>query len=264
MSWCSPTTDHVHVGSDRGLDVDRRSGKSLYRRCPAVDRIRAGDHLTMPVFSLTKRLSFPPPHMAIREGLLAVGGDLSVDRLLLAYRSGIFPWYADGEPILWWSPDPRLVLYPKELRVSRSLRKTIKRCRFQITVDKAFDRVIHACARMKRAYGEGTWITADMEAAYGELHRQGYAHSVEAWQAGNLVGGLYGVSIGRAFFGESMFSRQSNASKVAFVHWVEALRRMRCMLIDCQVRTDHLIRFGAREVPRSTFLAQLKEAVGSA
>lgn len=223
----------------------------------------ASDQQFMPVFNLTNRLSFPPPHMAIREGLLAVGGDLSVDRLLLAYRSGIFPWYADGEPILWWSPDPRLVLYPKELRVSRSLRRTIKRRLFHITVDQAFDRVIRACAQVKRSYGEGTWITADMEAAYRDLHRRGYAHSVEAWQADSLVGGLYGVSIGRAFFGESMFSRQSDASKVAFVKWVEDLQRLRYKLIDCQVRTDHLIRFGAREVPRSRFLAQLKEAIGS-
>lgn len=215
----------------------------------------------MPVFTLSKRLSFPPPHLAIKEGLLAVGGDLSVERLLLAYRSGIFPWYSQGEPILWWSPDPRLVLYPNELRISKSLGKVIKRNIFQITFDQAFDAVIEACAGVKRSYGEGTWITDEMKAAYCELHRQGHAHSVEAWQDGQLVGGLYGVSIGRAFFGESMFSRVSNASKVAFAAFVENLQHLNFKLIDCQVKTDHLIRFGAREVPRKLFLGQLLAAV---
>jgi leucyl/phenylalanyl-tRNA--protein transferase len=216
----------------------------------------------MPVFTLSKRLSFPPPHLAIKEGLLAVGGDLSPERLLLAYRNGIFPWYSPGEPILWWSPDPRLVLYPDELRISRSLHKVIKRKTFQITFDKSFDSVIQACADAKRSYGEGTWITDEMKAAYCELHRQGYAHSVEAWQGDNLVGGLYGLAIGRAFFGESMFSRVSNASKVAFVTLVENLKRLKFSLIDCQVRTDHLIRFGAREVPRKVFLEQVGKAMG--
>jgi leucyl/phenylalanyl-tRNA--protein transferase len=215
----------------------------------------------MPVFTLSKRLSFPPPHLAIREGLLAVGGDLSIERLLLAYRSGIFPWYSQGEPILWWSPDPRLVLYPDELRVSKSLRRIIKKELFQITFDTAFDDVVQGCADVKRAYGEGTWITNEMKAAYCDLHRQGHAHSVEAWQNENLVGGLYGVSIGRAFFGESMFSRVSNASKVAFATFVENLKRLNFKIIDCQVRTDHLIRFGAREVPRKVFLMQLGEAI---
>ena len=215
----------------------------------------------MPVFTLSRRLSFPPPHLAIKEGLLAVGGDLSVERLLLAYRSGIFPWYSQGEPILWWSPDPRLVLYPNELRISKSLRKVIKRKTFQITFDQAFDSVIDACAGVKRSYGEGTWITDEMKAAYCELHRQGHAHSVEAWQDGKLVGGLYGVSIGRAFFGESMFSLISNASKVAFATFVENLQQLNFKLIDCQVKTDHLIRFGAREVPRKVFLLQIGEAI---
>jgi len=215
----------------------------------------------MPVFALSDRLSFPPPHLAIKEGLLAVGGDLSVERLLLAYRSGIFPWYAEGEPILWWSPDPRLVLYPDELRVSRSLRKVIKRKRFHITFDQDFEAVITGCAEAKRSYGEGTWITAAMKSAYIDLHRQGYARSVEAWQEDQLVGGLYGIAMGRAFFGESMFSRVSNASKVAFVTLVKTLRERRFVLIDCQVRTDHLIRFGGREVPRKVFLEQLGKAV---
>lgn len=216
----------------------------------------------MPVFTLSKRLSFPPPHLAIKEGLLAVGGDLSHERLLLAYRNGIFPWYSEGEPILWWSPDPRLVLYPGELRISRSLRRVIKRKRFHITFDEAFEDVIQACAGAKRSYGEGTWITVEMKAAYCEFHRQGHAHSVEAWQDEKLVGGLYGVSIGRAFFGESMFSRVSNASKVAFATFVENLKQLNFELIDCQVRTDHLIRFGAREVSRKVFLEQLEKAVG--
>ena len=216
----------------------------------------------MPVFTLSKRLSFPPPHLAIKEGLLAVGGDLSPERILLAYRNGIFPWYSPGEPILWWSPDPRLVLYPQELRVSKSLRKVIKRKLFHITFDASFDDVIQACADAKRSYGEGTWITDEMKAAYCQLHRQGYAHSVEAWQGDNLVGGLYGLAIGRAFFGESMFSRVSNASKAAFVTLVENLKRLKFSLIDCQVRTDHLVRFGAREIPRKLFLEQLEKAVG--
>ena len=217
----------------------------------------------MPVFTLSKKLSFPPPHLAIKEGLLAVGGDLSAERLLLAYKSGIFPWYSPGEPILWWSPDPRLVLYPDELRISKSLRKIINRKSFSITFDKAFEAVIQACADAKRSYGEGTWITDEMKDAYCELYRRGYAHSVEAWQGEKLAGGLYGISIGRVFFGESMFSRVSNASKVAFVTLVENLKQHQFKLIDCQVRTDHLIRFGAREVPRKLFLDQLEKSVVS-
>jgi leucyl/phenylalanyl-tRNA--protein transferase len=217
----------------------------------------------MPVFTLSNKPTFPPAHLAIKEGLLAVGGDLGSDRLLAAYRNGIFPWYSEGEPILWWSPDPRLVLYPEELRVSRSLRKVIKRDLFDITFDQAFEAVIRACAEAKRSYGEGTWITDEMRSAYCALHRQGVAHSVEAWQGERLVGGLYGIAIGRVFFGESMFSRVSNASKVAFVALVENLKRLRFKLIDCQVRTDHLMRFGAREIPRKTFLEQLEKAVGN-
>jgi leucyl/phenylalanyl-tRNA--protein transferase len=215
----------------------------------------------MPVFTLSSRLSFPPPHLAIKEGLLAVGGDLSIERLLLAYQSGIFPWYSPGEPILWWSPDPRLVLYPHELHVSRSLRRVIRQGLFQVTFDRDFEAVIRACAAAKRSYGEGTWITEEMQRAYCELNRRGYAHSVEAWQGDRLAGGLYGVAIGRAFFGESMFSRVSNASKVAFVVFVQSLERSGVQLIDCQVKTDHLARFGAREIPRKQFLEQLAAAV---
>ena len=215
----------------------------------------------MPVFTLSKRHSFPPAHLAIKEGLLAVGGDLSVDRLLMAYRSGIFPWYSEGDPILWWSPDPRLVLYPDELRISKSLRRFINKRVFQITFDQAFEGVIRGCAETKRAYGEGTWITDEMKDAYCRLHRHGYAHSVEAWHSNKLVGGLYGVILGRVFFGESMFSQVSNSSKVAFVRLVQHLQRMNFKLIDCQVKTDHLMRFGAREVPRKLFLEQLEKAV---
>jgi leucyl/phenylalanyl-tRNA--protein transferase len=215
----------------------------------------------MPVFTLSDRLTFPPPHLAIKEGLLAVGGDLSVDRLVVAYQNGIFPWYSVGEPILWWSPDPRLVLYPEELRISKSLRKVIKKELFQITFNKAFESVIQGCAEAKRSYGEGTWITNEMKSAYCEFHRQGYAHSVETWQDGKLVGGLYGVSMGRAFFGESMFSRVSNASKVAFVALAKNLQRLNFVLVDCQVKTDHLIRFGAREIPRRIFLEELQKAL---
>lgn len=192
---------------------------------------------------------------------MAVGGDLTVDRLISAYRSGIFPWYAEGDPILWWSPDPRLVLYPEELRISKSLKRVIKKDIFRITFDRAFEAVIEGCAETKRSYGEGTWITDEMKDAYCRLHRHGYAHSVEAWQADKLVGGLYGVMLGRAFFGESMFSRVSNSSKVAFVRLVQNLKRMRVKLIDCQVKTDHLMRFGAREIPRKVFLEQLRKAV---
>lgn len=215
----------------------------------------------MPVFTLSKRISFPPAHLAIREGLLAIGGDLSPERLLLAYRKGIFPWYSPGEPILWWSPDPRLVLYPWELKVSKSLRRFMRRKGFEITFDQNFDGVIQACSHIQRSYGEGTWITDEMKVAYCELHRRGFARSVEAWQGPELVGGLYGVSLGRAFFGESMFSRVSNASKVAFVAFVERLQALAYELIDCQVKTDHLMRFGARLIPRDRFLRQLSAAV---
>ncbi|MDL2328230.1 leucyl/phenylalanyl-tRNA--protein transferase [Desulfosarcina sp. OttesenSCG-928-A07] len=215
----------------------------------------------MPVFTLSKRLSFPPAHMAIREGLLAVGGDLCVDRLVLAYRKGIFPWYSPGAPILWWSPDPRLVLFPNELKISRSLKKLIHQHRFRITLDVNFEAVIRACAETPRAYGSGTWITPEMKAAYCALHRHGYAHSVEAWQDGTLVGGLYGVVMGRVFFGESMFTRVSNASKVAFVMLVEHLRKLDFALVDCQVKTDHLMRFGAREISRKRFLEILSTAI---
>jgi leucyl/phenylalanyl-tRNA--protein transferase len=215
----------------------------------------------MPVFQLSSELSFPPPRFATREGLLAFGGDLSEERLLLAYRMGIFPWYSDGEPILWWSPDPRLVLYPREFHVSRSLLKVIKRGDFTISLDTAFERVIRECARVRRESGEGTWIVRDMLEAYCALHGSGFAHSVEAWQDGRLAGGLYGVSLGRCFFGESMFARVSNASKVALAGLVAFLIKAGFELVDCQVTTGHLQRMGAREVSRKQYLKDLEEAL---
>lgn len=215
----------------------------------------------MPVYLLSDDLVFPSPQLAPQEGLLAVGGDLSRERLLLAYRMGIFPWYSENEPIMWWSPDPRLVLYPSELKVSKSLSKTIKKGHFQVTVDQAFESVIKACAQSRTRMQEGTWIVDDMIAAYCKLHESGLAHSVEAWQDGNLAGGLYGVSLGGCFFGESMFTRISNASKVAFVALVEHLKALKFNLIDCQVTTTHLLSFGAREIPRTRFLSELEKSL---
>jgi len=215
----------------------------------------------MPVYLLSDDLTFPSPQLAPQEGLVAVGGDLSQERLLLAYRMGIFPWYSENEPIMWWSPDPRLVLYPSELKVSKSLRKTIKNRLFRVTVDQAFEAVIKACAHSRTRMQEGTWIVDDMIAAYCSLHESGLAHSVEAWQAGKLVGGLYGVSLGGCFFGESMFTRISNASKVAFVALVEYLKALNFNLIDCQVTTTHLLSFGAREIPRTRFLKELETSL---
>ena len=215
----------------------------------------------MPVFLLSEKISFPPPHFARKDGLLALGGDLSRERLLSAYRSGIFPWFSPGEPILWWSPDPRLVLYPKELRVSRSLKKKIKKDVFTITMDTAFARVIELCARTRLDRGQLTWIVPDMISAYSELHRSGYAHSVEAWHEGNLAGGLYGLALGKCFSGESMFTSVTDASKTAFVYLVTFLELLGFELIDCQVATEHLITFGARQIPRKVYLKHLKKTL---
>jgi leucyl/phenylalanyl-tRNA---protein transferase len=212
----------------------------------------------MPIFALSKECVFPPARIATREGLLAIGGDLSAPRLLRAYRQGIFPWYSDDEPILWWSPDPRLVLYPNEFHLSRSLEKTIRGGKFRVTMDRAFERVIRECGRVRRETGEGTWIVAEMAEAYCGLHRAGFAHSVEVWQADELAGGLYGVSLGRCFFGESMFTRVSNASKVGLAALVAFLRTRNFGLIDCQVTTGHLQRMGAREIPRKAYLKELE------
>ena len=215
----------------------------------------------MPVFRLSNNLSFPPSHMAIEEGLLAVGGDLSIQRLVLAYSQGIFPWYAEDDPILWWSPDPRLVLYPSELHVPRSLQRLMRRERFSISIDRAFGQVIRGCAGRRGPDHPGTWIVPEMIKAYERLHQVGLAHSVEAWEGDMLVGGLYGVSLGDCFFGESMFMRVSNASKVALVCLVKGLKREGFQLVDCQVTTEHLMQFGAREIPRNQFMQSLQRAL---
>lgn len=201
---------------------------------------------------------FPPAELALDEpnGLLAVGGDLSPQRIVRAYRNGIFPWYSSGQPILWWSPNPRAVLIPSQLRVSRSLRKTMRKQPFQITIDRCFADVLRQCAA-PRSYADGTWITPEMQAAYLQLHALGIAHSFESWQDGELAGGLYGLAIGRVFFGESMFSRVTDASKIAFVHATRQLQRWGYALIDCQVASDHLHSFGAIEMARSRFVAEL-------
>ena len=217
----------------------------------------------MPVFCLSDEIIFPKPELSREDGLLAVGGDLSVARLILAYRMGIFPWYSLGEPVLWWSPDPRLVLYPDALHVSRSLMKTIKQDRFIVTLDRDFRQVIAACAGALRDKQPGTWITNDMMDAYCRLHEAGFAHSVEVWNRKELAGGLYGVSLGKCFFGESMFAHQNNASKVGLVTLVHLLQKWSFHLIDCQVTTRHLIRLGAREIPRKQFMAELKLALKS-
>ena len=215
----------------------------------------------MPVYLLSEALEFPDPYLASKEGLLAVGGDLRQERLLLAYAHGIFPWFSEGEPILWWSPDPRLVLFPHEFKTSKSLQKVIKRSLFHITMDGAFDRVITECAQTRVAQEEPTWIVGDMIDAYCRLHEAGFAHSVEAWQEGELVGGLYGVCLGKCFFGESMFARVSNASKVAFAGLVAFLTSQAFQMIDCQVTTQHLMRMGAREIPRDEFLTRLQASL---
>ncbi len=198
---------------------------------------------------------FPDPSNALREpdGLLAAGGDLSPGRLLAAYRRGIFPWYEEGQPILWWSPDPRAVLFLDELHVSRSLRRTLRRAGFTASVDTAFDAVMAGCAERTDAR-IGTWITRDMAEAYARLHALGHGHSVEIWRDGKLVGGLYGLAMGRVFFGESMFSRETDASKVALVHLVNLLKSRDFAAIDCQLRSAHLETLGARPIPRVEFL----------
>ena len=215
----------------------------------------------VPVFQLDDSLVFPPPHLADPDGLLAVGGDLRPERLVLAYSSGIFPWPAEGLPLLWHSPDPRFVLQVSDLHVPRSVAKRIRRGDFELTMDTAFADVIRACARKPRPGQDGTWITEEMVLGYERLHQLGVAHSVEAWQNGQLVGGLYGVSIGGAFFGESMFAERADASKVAFVCFVQQLSRWGTELVDAQVHTPHLERFGARLWTRAAYLETLRKAV---
>jgi len=215
----------------------------------------------VPIFRLPREPVFPEPREAEPDGLLAVGGDLSPERLLQAYGAGIFPWYSDDTPILWWSPDPRLVLEPSWLHVPRSLARTMRRGRYAVRADTAFSQVIRRCADQPRPGQDGTWITDEMVFAYERLHRLGFAHSFEAWEGDALAGGLYGVSLGAAFFGESMYADRPDASKVAFVRAVESLAGWGVELVDCQVRTEHLARFGAREISRDDFLTRLERAL---
>lgn len=209
---------------------------------------------------------FPDVSNSNEDGLLAMGGDLDLHTLVSAYSQGIFPWFNDDQPILWWSPDPRMVLFPNEVKVSRSLRKTINNKPFKVTCNRAFDQVIDACAlrgeksdQQNPLPAEDTWITDDMQSAYQQLHEHGYAHSIEVWLDKELVGGLYGVCLGKVFFGESMFSRVSNASKVAFVSLAQSLEALGFNVIDCQVSSDHLLSLGAREIPRGEFLSHLND-----
>jgi leucyl/phenylalanyl-tRNA---protein transferase len=207
-------------------------------------------------------LRFPPVDLASPEGLLAVGGDLRLERLLEAYRHGIFPWYDEDQPILWWSPDPRTVLFPDKLHISRSLKRSLRPGLFTVTLDTCFRDVMQQCAGPRPQYPDGgTWITAEMLEAYTALHKQGYAHSVETWQEGKLVGGLYGVAIGGAFFAESMFTRVPDASKVALVSLVRQLQAWGFRIIDCQQASPHVMRLGAEEIPRREFVDQLTTAL---
>jgi len=214
----------------------------------------------MPVFRLDERLVFPPVHLA-EDGLLALGGDLRPERLLLGYTQGIFPWYAENLPILWHSPDPRMVMTTRDLVIQRSLRKAIKHKPYRLTMDSAFVDVLRGCADVPRPGQTGTWLIPEMVTAYAKLHELGFAHSIEAYEGGKLVGGLYGVSLGAAFFGESMFARAPDASKIAFVACVRQLEAWGIGLIDCQVHTEHLERFGAYEVPRPAYLDLLRAAL---
>ena len=213
------------------------------------------------IYRIPERHIFPDPEQAEPSGLLGVGGDLDPRRLLLAYQMGIFPWFSAGQPILWWSPDPRMVLDTAELRVQRSLAKRIRQQRYRITLDTSFEAVITACGEVPRPGQDGTWITDEMRDAYVSLHDLGFAHSVEAWKGDELVGGLYGVTIGGLYCGESMFAHAPDASKVAFVHLVRQLTRWGFPLVDCQIHTPHLERFGAREIPRAEYLERVEELV---
>ena len=215
----------------------------------------------MPVFQLTDKLTFPPAELAEKNGLLAIGGDLSPERLLLAYRNGIFPWYSEGDPILWWSPSPRLVIFPNEFKIPKRLSRLMRQKSFTVTMDLAFRQIITACARTDNRQEKGTWITYDMLEAYCTLHDMGYAHSVECWHEEELAGGLYGISLGKIFFGESMFSIRPNSSKIALVHLVHKLQEWNFDLIDCQMKTEHLMQFGAREIQGNNFRNLLKKNV---
>lgn len=217
----------------------------------------------MPVFRLPEAIVFPRPELAEDNGLLAVGGDLSAERLLAAYRIGIFPWYSENQPILWWFTSPRLVLFPAEIAISPRLARYERNVGFQVTADQAFSDVIRLCADCRKGERCGTWITTEMQEAYARLHRLGYAHSIECWHGGRLAGGLYGVALDRVFFGESMFSLVSNASKIALIHLSRVLRKRGFELIDCQMTTPHLIRLGAREISGKQFSSYLKQFIRS-
>lgn len=206
---------------------------------------------------LDDELYFPPVHMASPEGVIAIGGDLRPERLILAYRSGIFPWFDDGQPILWWNPDPRMVLFPGELKVRKSMKQFMRNTTLRVTRDQAFEQVIRECAMIDRPGQYGTWINDDMIEAYIQLHKRGFARSVEVWDGDTLVGGLYGIDLGNVFCGESMFAKKSNASKLAFITLVRELEQEGYELIDCQVYTDHLASLGAREVPREVFMSYI-------
>jgi len=211
----------------------------------------------MPIYRLPKDLVFPHPSLSEEDGLLAIGGDLSVRRLLLAYTNGIFPWFSDDEPILWWSPDPRFVVYPKDIKISKSMKKLLKKNTYKITFDTCFRDVITNCSNIRKE--EGTWITNEMIEAYSKLHELGFAHSVEAWYDDKLVGGLYGISMGKCFFGESMFSTMDNASKAAFITFCKLLEQKQFIMIDCQVHTNHLESLGAVHISREKFLELVEQ-----
>lgn len=210
---------------------------------------------------LNNELIFPPVETASEEGILAIGGDLSIERLLLAYSSGIFPWYNEDEPIIWWCPNPRFVLFPKDLRVTKSMQSILNNGKFRFTTNRAFNTVLQNCKTINRKEQEGTWITPDVQQAYTELHKLGYAHSAETWLDGVLVGGLYGIRLGNIFFGESMFSKESNASKFAFINYVKQLQKENVNLIDCQVHTNHLESLGAKMIERASFMDLLKQGL---
>lgn len=214
----------------------------------------------MPLFALDNELAFPPVHLAEPDGLLAMGGDLSPERLLLAYKNGIFPWY-EGDTILWWSPDPRFVLFPGEIKISRSIQSAIDKNKFEFTVNKDFAQAIHRCKKIKRPGQQGTWITDEVELAYCKMHELGYAHSAEVWKNGKLAGGLYGIKLGKVFFGESMFSEVSNASRYAFTKYVQHLKQEGIELIDCQVYTAYLESMGARMIDRKDFTRLLQQLI---
>ncbi|WP_424961884.1 leucyl/phenylalanyl-tRNA--protein transferase [Ekhidna sp.] len=211
----------------------------------------------MPIYRLTDDIIFPPVEGA-EDGIVAVGGDLLPERLILAYQSGIFPWYSQGDPIIWWSPDPRFILFPEKLHVSRSMKRVLKKREFNVTFNQSFEKVIAACKKIPRPGQQGTWITDEMELAYIRLHEMGIAESVEVWKGNDLVGGMYGIRTGKVFSGESMFSKESNASKLALIHFIQKFQQEGGELFDCQVHSNHMETMGAEEVRREAFLAYLK------